>query len=158
MKKTVSVLLVLVICMSICACGSGGTSLTLTNYKEYFNFTIDDMYQTRSVDIGHWGTWSRNTDLYFKVWSRGASSNFNYNNVKIKVRIYGSYGLADLKSISDSPSETRNFEIIVELSPNISGLAAGGVESQRISGNGKAIVTCNYQYEIVSISGTITPA
>ena len=159
MKRIISIILVLVLSLSsLCACGGKGTSLTRANYKDYIYFNIREQYIKKSVDVGHWGSQTRNTDLYFTVWSNGTSSNFNYNNVKIKLRIYGSYGIADLKSISDSPDEMKTFEIFVELSPNISGQTPYGIDSQKISGNGKAIVRCEFQYEVVSISGTVTPA
>lgn len=161
MKRAISILLVLVMClsMSICLNGcAGGTKLSLSNYKTYMSINIHDKYISKGVQVGYWGNQTRNTHLYFEVLSSGESANHNYNNVKIKIRIYGSYGLADLKSISDSPDETKSFEIFVTLEPNISGLTVGGVDSQKISGDGKAIVSCNFQYEVVSISGTVTPA
>ena len=161
MKKSISALFALILTLSLClnltAC-TGSQKLTLVNYKDYLSFNISDNYTSQSVDVGHWGSQSRKTALSFTVWSNGVSSNFNYNNVTIKVRIYGTYGIADLRSISDSPDSYENFELFVNLNPNISGATLGGVETEKISGNGKAIVSCDYSYEIVSISGTVSPA
>lgn len=40
MKRVVSFVLMLVICLSLCACGNRGTELTTSNYDEYFDLNV----------------------------------------------------------------------------------------------------------------------
>ena len=160
MKKAISILLVFImtlsICMSLTACG--GTKLTLDNYENYLTLDVSISYKQKSVSVGYWGMRDRTTHICGSVSSQGVSQNFNYNDVKIKVRIYGTYGLTTLASTTYDAKSYHEFETFVEISPNISGTTPEQIEGEKISGNGQAIVDVSYEYEIVSISGTITPA
>lgn len=160
MKKVISILLVFIMtlsmCMSLTACG--GTKLTLENYENYLTLDVGVSRHYEDISVGYWGTQSRTTYIYGWAQSQGASPNFNYNDVKIKVRIYGTYGLTTLASIDTEAKSYQEFETFVELSPNVSGTTPEKITGENISGNGQAIVDYDYKYEIVSISGTITPA
>lgn len=161
MKKAISILLVFVLTLGLCACGSSQSNqieLTKENYTNYLTLRVGDRYNSQSVSVGYFGTQLRDTALFFSAESIAASTNFNYNDVVIKIRVYGTYGTATLASMTDTPEKTETFEIMMEIRPNISGNTAEIVYSDKILGGGYAIVDCTYKYEIVSISGNLTPA
>ena len=165
MKKMISILLGLAICLSMCfcfpGCGKGKEiKLTLDNYKEYLNIERCSVYEeTKGVPVGYFGTLERCYQLSCGVKTTGASTNFNFNNVKIKVRCHGTYGTNTLVSASltaDSGS-IKSFDEIIEVSTNIAGSCSFG-ETLVSAPAGKAIVEVRADCEIVGISGTVTPA
>lgn len=157
MKKTISLIIIIVMCLSLCAC-STGERLDLNNYTQYLSITTVTHNDSEAVRVGAIPNVSRTVALRPSVKVEGVSSNFNYNNVKIKVRIYGSYGTTDLVSYSQDADagSMKKFDILLELSPNIAG--SGYISETIYAPLGKAIVDCDYDYEIVSISGTVKPA
>lgn len=126
MKKTISVLLVLVLCLSMCACSTGtksdGIELTLENYEQYLyvsaNAYVQEEYKGNMFVIGRSGAYDFITDdygqnIYGAVYVEGLSQNFNYSNIKVKVEITGKCYHCDLKAEKDDNEKTlkwSNFE------------------------------------------------
>ena len=159
MKKALSLILALVMCLSLCACGgSSKVTLDLNNYQQYISVSPTNSEITKGVTVGQYPNISRNTALRLSVVAEGVSTNFNYNDVIIKVRFYSSYGTTDLVSYSKAADAgtKQNFDIVLELSPNIAG--SGDVVELINAPSNKALVEIDCKYQIISISGTVTPA
>ena len=175
MKKTHALLLVLVMVLSLCACGAKKeTQLTLDNYKDYLTIeavgTTSTSYDD-SVDVP--GLYLNNGDyciggakftkLAYYASVEGASSNFNYNNVVIKIRVFGTYeGLKNAKGfpfVDYQDAGSFPFDHIFEVRTNIAGIGESTWEYEEIPDNmctESSLV--NDEYEIVEISGTVSPA
>lgn len=95
MKRFLLVLLAFATCISIYACESNKSDgvntsnnrieLTLDNYSKYLNISTS-MHMGNEIEI--WGV-TYHDELMYKVQVKGASSNFNYNDVSIKVKVSG---------------------------------------------------------------------
>ena len=163
MKKAISIMLVLAICLGMCACGADTKSneieLTLDNYKQYLDVKrveIDDI--SKNVQVGQYTAY-KCYQLGGVINIAGSTTNFNYNNVKVIVRFSGTYGTGKLETLSPKADEgsITNFNEVVELTLNISG--NGFINSPLITApNGKALVEINGSGEIIGISGTVSPA
>lgn len=129
MKKAISVLLALVMCLGMCACGenSGGEKpnaieLTLDNYERYLDvyasayvktdYKVHNAAQTGFV-IGKSGSSAYNfvtgnfgQYVYGNVSVRGLSQNFNYNDIVIEVEFTGRCNHCDLAEKKDNKLET----------------------------------------------------
>ena len=132
MKKTISILLVLVTCLSMCACAaetkSNGIELTLDNYEQYLDVSasayIRKEYEGYSFVIGRSGAYDFITDdfgqnIYGSVSVKGLSQNFNYSNIKIEVEITGKCFHCDLDAKMDENEKTlrwSDFEFVATCS------------------------------------------
>ena len=170
MKKTLSLLLALVLCLSLCACGSegksNGTELTLDNYSNYL--TVDarlgDLGDGVYVGTANFGTGvsfsgGRTYYLYkgFNCWVgvKGVSTNFNYNNVSVTVRFTGKYKTADRETYNWTVGGDINKEVTVNCN-----IAGEGHISEALSTEGQYVMSdmADVKCEVVAISGTVTPA
>ena len=174
MKRIISILLcVLFIGLTFCACGSKETQLTVDNYKDYLNVDIkvsvsgsaDDSVLASGAILKDGSRFSGSAFTKLAYWGEvsGASSNFNYNDVKIKVKISGTYeGMKNMKdypftdyqSIGDVP-----FEYEAEISTDISG--SGKLETVYVDIPDDVCTDGNLiksEVEIIEISGTVSPA
>ena len=153
MKKAISLLLALVICLSLCACGGSKVELTLENYKTYLDVNIKsfapgDSDAWRFPDAPH----CRSEYIGF-VGCAGASTNYDYNDIKITVRFYGN---ADI--YVDSVKTKYKFDETITVSCDIGGkgnsfveLFEGKLATRMIDEDS---VECSW--EIISITGTVS--
>lgn len=153
MKKAVSLILALVMCLSLSACGNKGVELTLENYSTYLNLDIGSF---APADVEMWNfpgaPGCREKYLGF-VNCKGASTNYDYNNIQITVRFFGTGDI-----FVNSEKESYEFDETVTITCDISGkgsksvdLFAGKCATRMINGD-----SVNCTWEILSISGTVT--
>lgn len=167
MKKFLCIVLFGIFLLSITGCGGNSNSIQLTkdNYKKYLNIeakcfsgSLEDSY---GVVVPITDTYTA-TRLYSSIVGNlkvsGASTNFNYNDIKIVVKILGTYKAFEKDGDYKTPI-TKNFEMIMESSPNISGNADTVIKKINLDDN---LLTheylLNYDTEVVEISGSVTPA
>lgn len=153
MKKAVSLILALVLCLGLCACTAepketepAGVELTLDNYDDYLEINVEDDYH--QIEGNRRG-------LSFIADVTGVSSNYNYDNVTVKVRIHGSYQYVNL--VGAVHYWTNEYNLTIEIDTNIAG--NGQKESTQCrapSGCGIAGYA-DFQYEIIEVSGTVSP-
>ena len=184
MKKTIAILLVLVMALSLCACGGNGknggngTELTLDNYTDYLKIKpyAGKGGELIEVEEAFWlgrynGKYKEVHDDFFVALIGGISSesvspNFNYSNVKVTVRFAGTVLTIDRNSDPDNPEKVeRTFEF-----EGTFALTAGGTDKDEtitydlgnymIPGGAAAYSEFepNCTYEIIDISGMVTPA
>ena len=181
MKKFLLILLTLMMCVSMCACGDnndtndsnannnasssngvskddGSIEITLENYEKYFSI-VADIADSSGEDA-----------LYVGVYAQPKSTNFNYNDIVVKATIEGEYlARYDFAPYHDAPNsvvrESFSKEIRIEL--DISGNALERIYVCDILPNWtiQNLYRGNEDKEdsyailtIVSISGTVTPA
>ncbi len=143
MKKKMFLFLICVICLlGVTACGNK-TKLTKENYDKYLNIEVE----TRCK-----GSYSSECSIVLSTWSK--STNFNYNDIKVKVKAeyqpyvkysFG-YSKTELKSIeitSESVDIAGKSEIVIKL-PLSDYLVMEGSSDEK--------------FEILEISGNVTPA
>ena len=177
MKKVLALLLAMVLVLSLAACGGGSSNsgeieITLENYSKYLE--IFDSVHTSGypdMEIGGRGirtktgshVHSLHDTLGFYVSVSGKSQNFNYNDIKVTGRLKGSYGT--YKSIVGeivegeevfNGSETFDKEIKVEC--DITGKAEYSEEGKTPDKTYTHDEEIESEFEVTSISGTVTPA
>lgn len=179
MKKVIALILALVLCLSLCACGGGssapkttGTPLTLDNYKDYLTFRVNvsepSFTEGLSVSNLNFGNGIRyDSDNgsgftfvlydYFNISASaiGVSTNFNYNDVMITVLVKVNYKTVDIDT--NVWTEAAEYETELVFDCNIAG---NGGESAVLQGTGKNMLgkMMEYSWEVIDISGTVTPA
>ncbi len=174
MKKIILILLTLVMCLSLVACGNNqkdspqtekttstqttpDIKLTLDNYSTYLNVSVTPNfpgkvsgYYTMSDSKYH----ISNTKAGCILTVEGVSGNYDYNNVVITVKVYGSYAwLTD----NAGPNDDIHFSEEITVSCNIAGEGAKQIilfDGENISSYVKN-ETFNCLWEIVSVSGTV---
>ena len=155
MKKALSLLLALVLCLSLCACGTGTKAdeitLTTENYKDYLTVTPHcGPYGTETIVGGKRycpGVWT-------EVNVEGVSDNFNYNDVSIVVKIYVTFEKTIDSDYNYLGSKTMEFEITIDTNIAGDGVSEHGLHTLDYYMRDQSIT----KWEIVSISGTLTPA
>jgi len=176
MKKALSLLLALVLCLSLCACGteeeneSKGIVLTPENFDTYVRtekrFTRDNYAK----------------DVYLYLATTGASTNYDYNNVSVTYKVSQNWTCSGTIMDDSSPAsewETWSHDELLEFTITVKTDISGyGEASENYSID---VVRCselhkdgyssdgwesdNYKYpdmrdftwEIVSVTGTLTP-
>lgn len=154
MKKAISLLLTLVLCLSLCACSkSNEVILTLENYKTYLNLDIHSFAPGDSDAYSFPGAPHCRSEYIGFVGCAGASTNYDYNDVKITVRFYGN---ADI--YVDSVKTQYKFDETITVSCDIGGkgnsfveLFEGKLATRMIDEDS---VKCSW--EVVSISGSVS--
>lgn len=153
MKKLITLLLILVICLTLCACGTKSISLTLDNYTDYLEVSGSyNMGGSPRKDKQH-GTLYPEIETNIDV--EGVSSNYIYNDVEIVVKISGTY--------TEFPNPTeyyRGTETDFEKNFTIKCNKAGnGSEhsSTKVSDYTGKIYT-DLSFDIISVSGSIKEA
>ena len=185
MKKAISILLVIVMCLCMCACGekSNEIELTLDNYDDYVEIHAG-IYGRQAVktDNDYWlGAYSQGYKFVENEFYTGyegsldtevVAPNFNFHNVTVKIHFTGNV-LAILEdSNPDSPTTTNysidfddTFELnvggtlkedegkIIDLPQNL--LILNNFWSANYDGKYEIK---NVNWEIIEISGTVSPA
>ena len=172
MKKVLLILLALTMCVSMCACGSDDSTnnkntngansvskndesitLTLDNYEQYLNI-VNVFCDTEDQRI------------YATINIKARSTNFNYNNVKVEINFKGSYKAslteydAQLGGVKILDSYTDNYNCNHTVTLDIAGNYFNEYDivtlKQDYTSQSKDIT--DFDYTIVGISGTVTPA
>lgn len=166
-KNLLLVVLFMFFLIGITGCGNDNSiKLTKDNYEKYLNVKVgcytndfESAYRIKGVKLTDTYT---ATMLYSSITGnltvQGASTNFNYNDVKVVIRIFGTYKAFD-KEGDYKDTVTKNFEMTLESTPNISGNDKTIIEHFDLDNN---LLTheylLDYDYEIVEITGSVTPA
>jgi len=181
MKKTITILLALVITLSLIACGGTNVpsptpepttdpnliELTADNYSKYFDTSYICGCSNPKVSVASAGPYglplgNGRSTLYlydsigFSVDVKGVSQNYNYNDVVITFRCSGTY--KDLVGTKGDTEGEKEFSREITVECNVAG-----------NGNGKASISLSYnhytesslvdaQWEISSISGSVSRA
>ena len=194
MKKALSLILALVMCLSLCACGgntgsnantttantttanntnttnenSDEIALTLDNYSKYLSVTafMNNPASTEGLFVGAVNNgmgipYDGGSTLYVyrhfssNVTVEGVSTNFNYNDVSLTVRFTGTYKTVDINTRKWNGGNEINSEVTVECN-----IAGEGSIWEDFSGNGGYMLRkmADVEWEVVAISGTVTPA
>ena len=169
MKRTISIFLSLVMALSLCACGgkSNETELTLDNYSTYLTASVSDPGSEDAVGVhsynnGYGIPYDGGSTLYLynhlntAVTVVGSSTNFNYNDVSVTVRFAGTYKTVDLHTCEWGDAIPVDMEVVAEC--NISG---NGQASDSFSYNDECNMDdamANVEWEVVAVSGTVSPA
>ena len=170
MKKIIILLSIGTMVFCLTACGkSKEIELTLENYDDYLNIDVSghasgDMYGvSQSVRLtDDYSALMFYGDIIGNAYVKGASTNFNYNDVKIKIKLSGEYESYKFDTYmlgTFAQSENGTYEMIFELDTNISG------DSEQVSDDFSlpdGYVTHDYllynkNVEVIEISGTVTP-
>lgn len=190
MKRTISLILVLVMCLSLCACGGEGATksneidLTLDNYTNYMKIRGSvgsaDFIEIDSIWFGRYSQSYKLCHTYFATslssWisTDDIASNYNYNNVKITIKFTGTVPIVDKNTDRDTkatiiyfPFEfVETFDLMLNGTPKDS----NNVYKPQFDDNMVIIHPAFYDalplnfegiasdYEIVGISGTVSPA
>ena len=165
MKKIISLLLALVLCLGLCACSSSSNEIELTpdNASKYLNIYVS-IVKDHSKEVEHDSEigWLGNCwDV--QCVTKGASSNFNYNDIYIKAKItitYTRYKDAGYIYNHFDEYDTQTVTRYVEITPDIAGNGLVNLapldlgDYYATNENGKMQKTV----EIIEISGTVSPA
>ncbi len=155
----------------------GSIKLTADNYEKYINVS-KTCYATGKYECvdskGKAGAIRWCDEIYAYATLEGKSQNFNYNDIKIVYKVVGQYERfskhpSDLiKSLdlsrgqlqlTDHTMVTEDFEFEFELETDIVGKGTGNY-TYKIPGGYRTDGSDlkRYTFEVVSISGTVTPA
>ncbi len=167
MKRTLALWLALFMALSLCACGGEGTELTLDNYGQYLNVeahagtsgdSITNLYprphQSPEEEPVHL---TLHNAIGAQATVSGTSTNFNYNDVVVKVKVTATYstprnGYGDTTwSIDEEP-----LEFVLEVKTDISG--TGKETTTKSISTYKACSVESCKFEVLEITGTVTPA
>ena len=142
--------------------------LTLDNYSKYLKIGawISNPSSTEGVNVQAFNSGNGirydggNTYYLFKyfyhsVTVKGVSSNFNYNDIVITIRFTGTYKTVTLNTNEWTDGGEVNTEVTIECN-----IAGNGSMRDKLEGNGGYMHAemSNIKYEIVAISGTVTPS
>ena len=161
MKKAISLLLALVLCLSLCACSkenaesskSNEVILTLDNYKTYLNLDIHSFAPGDSDAYGFPGAPHCRSEYTGAISCTGASTNYDYNNIEITVKFTGT---------ADVYENSKKIEYTIDKTETIScdiggkggsfvELFVGKLATRMIDEDS---VKCSW--EVVSISGSVS--
>ena len=155
MKKLIALLLALVMCLSLCACGgkSNEVELTSENYATYLNISSSHSHTGTAtimmIDGGKSPVCYPEASGVIKV--VGVSSNYDYNNLVIKVKATATYDTYT-GSIDSKRTGTSTDEVTISCD-----IAGNGSESFTIFNDTSCkvdVYSINIDWEVVSISGT----
>ena len=175
MKKNICIFLVCSLLLScLIGCGSQDSNnsksksdeitLTIENYSDYlsisvnkyFEFFPDDQNGTKLYKPSGTGTCS--DTFYLSANVEGVSTNFNYNGVEVIVRVTAS---CDMLNWETKEHENKDYSEEFTLTTNISGNLKDGCENEKMIKTGNYIANsdfaCDVTYEVISISGSLTP-
>ena len=185
MKRAISLILVLVICIGLCSTLSGcGKKLTLDNYTDYMEvyggLTYGEVFEGDEIWFGKRNPSSGDkqilndffTSLRGYVSTDNVAPNFNYENVKITVKYTGTVFIVDKNS--GTANEATATEYPFEFQGTFSLTLAGDPKDDgtpfdlQLPENMVAICDSHYLHgqdfqikyeaEIISISGAVKPA
>lgn len=154
MKKLLALLMVVVLCVSLCACNNG-TELTTDNYTTYLNINITTLFTGEEWLMKP----SESSDTIFcnskaecKVDVSAASDNYDFEDTVITVKVSGTY---DTLEDWDKTEDVAFCEEIT-ITCNIGGNGSGNVVAFEGIDTEYQIIedSIEYEYEVISISGT----
>lgn len=165
MKKALSLILALVLCLSLCACGGNNSNrivLTKDNIETYFKLNAG-LYDNGNYGMG-------NEPNEFHAWAKveAVSTNFNYEDIKITFRVKRNARCCKFNLGPDIPASQSvlyDHEIPCDAEITI---------TTNIAGNGEEKIPLDYicqehsqtpyflrdsdiSWEIVSVSGYVVP-
>lgn len=168
MKKIIAILLIISFALTLTSCGNK-TKLTLENFEEYLNITTickgDGEHIIKTIDDAD-GTYIKNADLFSDIVAKtsveGASENFNYRDVIIKIRVIGTYKYFFEFYNRYIGNIKKDFSLEYEIKLNVSGDGSNASVFEIPEGSEDKHFTINeaivYDVAIVSISGYVEPA
>ncbi len=172
MKKLLTLMLAAALALSLVACGGGnkGTELTVDNYEQYLDLNIG--VSTGNTSIGYatfvmdsTGTKGGQVDMLYdslsaKMNLSAKSTNFNYNDVTIKVKVTANYEYCTppLSSLLVGQADVCEFNL--EAKTDIAGNCDVVTDDYNLPEDHftHSYLIGDVTYEIVEISGTVTPA
>ena len=182
MKKAISIMLVLAIFLGMCACGADTKSneieLTLDNYDDYLKisaYTIlshDSKPNTARYFDAMDGVGCAVTDyssyMSLGVSVKGLSANFLYSDITLEVRATGKFIAVDKNNAYNSTHTSvyfnETFSQYIECKLDVSG-NGNGQSTGKFSVPGDLVIpyhsfypSTDFSFEIVKISGTVSPA
>ena len=179
MKKVLALMLALVLVLSLAACGGGSNSneieITMDNYSKYLkiggsigcNERLDNALGVGSLNGGmgiatpSGSTFYVYDSIYYSASVSGLSENFNYNDIKVTVKLTGSCKTYEDKKSGGVYAFTgsQSFEKDdIEIECDITGNGRFYEEEELSGGAYTHSEMVESNFEIVSISGTVTPA
>lgn len=164
MKRALSLILALVLCLPLCACNNTGEiELTLENYSKYLTIkanvgepSIFDGGLRLMYDVPVEGGTRSFVYEYFilNLDVKGVSTNFNYNDISITVRFSGTYQTYTLANGKWNFGNKLDTELTTDC--NIAGI--GSISTEFYPEDGYVLKErADIEWEVVAISGTITP-
>jgi len=187
MKKTLSLILALVLCLGLCACGNtqtmpDGVQLTTENYSDYMKIDASvgyhDFIEGDYIWFGLLGSSGYkqaskvfSTKVGGRICTSEVAPNYNYKDVKITVKFTGTVSIVDKNSGTDNIAsvEALPFEFQGTFGLMLSGkdkdeivaydlpLPDNMVAVSDSSNVPRDICTIQYTWEIIEITGTVTP-
>lgn len=163
MKKVLSIFLLLVMCFSFAGCSSNDSDtksdsknyidLTFANYEDYLEFSLKYSLGGTSQTYGFGKCYS---DLQPDVKISGATSNYIFNNVDVAIRFFGTYYSYPYSHYNKTPSANKiELDETITIHCNVGG---NGTYSTPIKLIGLTTMdSLNIAYEVVSVSGSVTP-
>ena len=152
MKKALSLLLVLVMCLSLCACGTEKKSNEIELTPENFNKYVKVERHRVITDITSRGTVLK---AYWVLDLNGASVNYDYNDVSVTYKVSTTWYCK---------GHTRTCEFNATASTDISGHCYAGEDLShdffRCSEHKDQYAPgdrLTWNWEVISVTGTLTP-
>lgn len=150
--------------------------LTVDNFEKYIKLVNQQCYGQGKYecidDFGKKATLNWHDKIHASVELEGISSNFNYNDIKIVYKVTGSYRRFAkkpyelIKSLdvgrgqiqyTDTTMVTESFEIEVVVDTDICGNGTESMDYQIPGGYRTDSSEISYKFEVIGISGTVTP-
>ena len=165
MKRVIGVLLALSLMLLCFGCGDDGSiELTKDNYEEYLKVTAR-CFTSGNKSINNHSYYDSVTGT---VDVEGVSSNFNYKDVTVSVRIAGSYYVCDSDGhIEDSQGSNGRdaFDETINVKCDISGSGSGEATKELNERSGVALSVwyttdqfIEAGYDVVDVKGKVVPA
>ena len=181
MKRALSLFLALTLCLSLCfglsACGGKGTKLTLDNYDDYLkirpyivlphDIACNSAHSFTAIDGAGCMVEDYSSYICIGVKVEGISENFSYSDITLEVKATGRYMAVDPNNTSTSLKTvtlTQTLSQYIECKLDISGNGTGKSTGKASVPNGLVIPyhsfhsSTDFSFEIVKISGTVSPA
>ena len=149
--------------------------ITAENFDKYFNTSYycncSDIFDGKAVGVsGVFGQYgfdlgTGTSTLYFykgidtiSVYVEGASSNYNYNDIVVTFKCSGTYKEIVGISSSSKIGDAKDFSVELTVECNIAGEGAANTEYTLPADHYTHSDLIDAHWEIVSVSGTVTPA
>ena len=175
MKGKISAFFVMIMLMLlVTGCGGKGEkeddsiALTMDNYQQYLNVSSswnltgseEGLFKNVCPEQTKDGrtSWSWKKEIGYRASVKGASTNFNYDDVVVVLKVSGTYDTFDMEYGEYGKwvrEEDNPIDLTMEITTNIAG---EGDDFQTISSSRwihENLV--NSTIEVVSVSGTVTP-
>jgi len=147
MKKLLIIFITVVLCLSVCSCKKedNKVELTLANYDKYLNVSpyayVNSRYP-RTMEYGATVT--------------GTTSNFNYYDIQIVVKITGSYAL--YSKIGSKVFVEDRLDLYKTITVDQFDIAGNGEASDSFSEKYPISDSFVPHFEVISVKGYVIPA